>query len=350
VLRIFQTEINNQIAEIDTQRANTYLATQQRSQIAGRVSYWQSQVANLESVINSRGQTPLNFSADPQIQSLTRQLGSSLALEHTYYDQWQCQLYGIAPDGLRCKPGNGPLADNSQQSYAQTKQQVATVNSEITARKNALSSNSSTSAATRFQEAGNALPLARAELQNYRTQQDNLQTQYEATLPRNGLLIRLQALGQLSSGDATVEIARFLIFLLFLVIECLPVTVKLMQRPGNYELALEKASEYELRNVFRRIRASGGLPDATPPAPAGTPGSALDDEAYDLWQHDATMQAGTAYGRGGTMPVGTLAEFPGPATPRTRPEIDLRALGAIGPDDSPGPSGGTQLRFDDGED
>jgi hypothetical protein len=49
------------------------------------------------------------------------------------------------------------------------------------------------------------------------------------------LLLRLQALSNLSSGNLTVEAARFLLFLLFLVIECLPVTVSLFQKPGLYE-------------------------------------------------------------------------------------------------------------------
>jgi hypothetical protein len=50
-----------------------------------------------------------------------------------------------------------------------------------------------------------------------------------------GLLPRLQALSNLSSGNLTAAMARFLLFLLFLVIECLPVTVRLLQKPGLYE-------------------------------------------------------------------------------------------------------------------
>ena len=278
VLRIFQPEINNEIAQLNTQRTNSYLASQQHSQITSKVNYWQTQVTNEQNVINSRGQAPLSFSADPQISSLTKQLDNWVGLEQKYYNQWQCQLYGIAPNGLRCKPGNGPLAQNSHQSYEQARQQIATIDSEITARKNALSSNSTAAAATRLQEAQKALPTAQEELQNYQTQQDNLRNQYESTLPRNGLLIRLQALDALSG----VQIPRFLIFLLFLVIECLPVTVKLMQRPGNYEKALEKASEHELKSAFQSIRDSEGLPGGNARR------ENLDDDARDLWQPTAT--------------------------------------------------------------
>jgi Domain of unknown function (DUF4407) len=349
VLRIFQTEINNEIAQIDTQRANAYIASQQNSQIAAKVNYWQAQVTNLEGVINSRGQTPLNFSADPQIQSLTKQLNTWLGLQQTYYDQWQCQLYGIAPDGLRCKPGNGPLAQNSHGAYEQAKQQVVTINDEIAARKTALSSNGAVAAATRLQEAQGALPQAQAELQNYRSQQDNLRNQYESTLPRNGLLIRLQALGQLSSRNFTVTMARLLIFLLFLVIECLPVTVKLMQRPGNYERALEKASEVELRAAIRDIRESDGIPDETTLAYERVPESRVDDEVREWWQPTVTMPDpdGPMPSQEGTPPPGPFGKYQNPAVPRTLRDLNPQTVNVNGRDDSPEARGGSQLRLDD---
>jgi hypothetical protein len=351
VLRIFQTEINNEIALIDTQQANAYLASQQNSQISAKVNYWQAQVTNLENVINSRGQTPLDFSADPQILSLTKQLDTWLGLEQTYYDQWQCQLYGIAPNGLRCKPGNGPLAQNSHGAYEQAKEQVATITSEITARKTALSSNSVQAAAIRLQEAQNALPQAQAELRSYRNQQDNLRNQYESTLPRNGLLIRLQALGQLSSGDFTVAMARFLIFLLFLVIECLPVTVKLMQRPGNYEQALGKAREVELRSAIRDIRESAGIPDGTTPAYERVPESRADEEVRKYWQPTLTMPAPSGMpGKDRPPPPGPFGEFQGPAIPRALRDLDPQTVGVNGQDDSPEARGGSQLRLDDEDD
>jgi hypothetical protein len=340
VLRIFQPEINNEIAQLNTQRTNSYLTSQQHSQLTAKVNYWQAQVTNLQNVINSRGQAPLSFSADPQISSLTKQLDNWIGLEQEYYNQWQCQLYGIAPNGLRCKPGNGPLAQNSHQSYEQAKQQIATINSEITARKTALSSNSTAAAATRLQAAQKALPIAQAELQNYQTQQDNLRNQYESTLPRNGLLIRLQALDALPG----VQTPRFLIFLLFLVIECLPVTVKLMQRPGNYEKALEKASEYELKHAFQSIRDSEGLP-------GGTARRENLDDASDLWPPTVTTPSPSRMmpGQGRGTPSDTLEEFPGSAMPPARTDMDLRALGVLSPDDSPGARGGIPLRFDDDE-
>ena len=66
VLRIFQSEINAQIAVIKQQRADTFLATQQKSQVNGQVIYWRDDVANLQKVIDSGGEVPLNPATDPQ--------------------------------------------------------------------------------------------------------------------------------------------------------------------------------------------------------------------------------------------------------------------------------------------
>lgn len=254
VLRVFQSEIDTQIAAIKQQQASAFIAQQQRSPVNQQVSFWSNQVASLEKVINSGGQVPLNPSADPDIQSLTRQRTAEIALEQQYYQQWQCQLYG----GPECKPGNGPLAQASQQSFEQAKQQVVAIDSQIAAREKTLSATDVNSQRTRYQQAENALPNAKRELANATAQKDALLSNYENNnLATNGLLIRLQALNELSSKDFTVNATRFLIFLFFLVIECLPVTVKLLQPPGNYENILEATAERELKDARRKIRFGG---------------------------------------------------------------------------------------------
>ena len=265
VLRLFQSEINTQISVIKQQRASTFIAEQQHSTVSQQVTYWRNQVASLQKVVSSGGQQPLNPSADPVVQSLANQRTAELALEQKYYDQWQCQLYG-GPD---CKQGNGVLAQASQQSYAQAAQQVNALTSGITQRQNALSAQDVAAGGTRYQQASGALPGAQKQLAAATAQQDTLRNNFAASnLATNGLLIRLQALNQLSGGDFTLNSARLLIFLFFLVIECLPVTVKLMQQPGNYEEILAATADRELRVARRNIRAQPSTP-----GPPGTPGT-----------------------------------------------------------------------------
>jgi hypothetical protein len=54
-------------------------------------------------------------------------------------------------------------------------------------------------------------------------------------------------------GNSTVSDARLLLLMLFLVIECLPVTVKLLQRPGLYETILSAAARRELNDALQRF-------------------------------------------------------------------------------------------------
>jgi hypothetical protein len=323
VLRIFQPQVNNQVARINAQRTNAYLASPQYRQITAKVNQLQAQVAQQETVTFSSAAALSNLSPDPQIQSLTQQLKLWLGREQKYYNLWQCQLYGTAPNGLRCQPGNGPLAQSNRQAYEQAKQQVAMINSKITERTNELSSDSATVAsAAQYQQASGDLVSVRSQLQHYQTQQANLRDQYASTLPRTGLPIRLQALGELSSGKATLQLAFFLILLLFLWIECLPVMVKLLQGPGSYALALEKASEYEPRRISRRTRPSDGSQDRTAPAYAGAPELAADkDVGGELWQPTATLS-----GHGNTALSAAPVAPAGSAGAPTSRDPDLAAL------------------------
>lgn len=352
VLRIFQPEINNEIAVLDTQRANQYLGSVQASHISALVNEWQTRVTSDETVVNTRGQAPIDFSADKQVQTLTHERDYWSGQEQKYYYNWQCQLYGIAPNGSKCRPGNGPLAQGSQQSYLNAKQQVATLTSQIAAREQSLSANGKATAATRLSEAQADLPKAQQELATARGEQDNLRSQYESTLPKTGLLIRLQALDALSNG-MTLFMARLLIFLLFLVLECLPITVKLMQQPGGYDEALARAQEHEKRRAARLIRASGGLPrtdggypdEGQAPGGVGGPGGT---SLADLWQPPTkVMRDGVATSR---QPFGG-GPFSGQGgEPTTRSDLDWDSLRGVDGGGSLRARGARPLQFDDDDD
>jgi hypothetical protein len=253
VLRIFQSEVNAQIAVIKAQRASAFLAQQQHSQVGQQVTYWRKDVANLQKVIDSGGQVAINPATDPQVQSLNKQRDAEQGLEQRYYQQWQCQLYG--GNGCTVK-GNGPLAQASENSYHQAGAQVSLLTREIHQREQQLSATDAASKHDRLQQANSALPAAQQQLSLAVARQNVLQKNFDAQNESvNGLLIRLEALNQLSGRGFTLNIARLLLFLLFLVIECLPVTVKLLQQPGNYDKILQAAAERELREAQRAYRA-----------------------------------------------------------------------------------------------
>ena len=260
VLRIFQSEIDAQMAVMQQKNYSSFLSNQQSSQVNQQVTTYYAELQQLNTVINSHGAQTGNNAADPQLVAYNNQLTQLQAqlthwtgLKATYYKNYTCQLYG----GADCpKKGDGPAAKASYTSYQQAAQQVTStqaqignVQGEIHQRDQELNSTSAASQQQRYAEALNQRPIVQAEYNTAVQRRNQLQaTFYAQNQASHGILMRLEALSQLSSGNFTVAAARVLLFLLFLVIECLPVTVKLLQRPGQYEAALREAKKAEQRD------------------------------------------------------------------------------------------------------
>jgi hypothetical protein len=261
VLRIFQPEISTQIIMIKQQQAKAFVAAQQDSAVGQQVTKWRSDVNSLEQVISSDGNVQFNTLADPQIQSLTKQRTAEVALKQQYYQEWQCQLYGGT--GCRVHP-NGPLASASHDSYNQAAAQISELTSQIQQRENELSNNNTASARARHEQAASALPGAQKQLNAAMALEEVQLNDFEAqNNAASGLLIDLQALNELSDKNSTLNATRLLLFLLFLMIDTLPIMIKLVQKPGNYEILLRAASERELEDARRVLR--------TPLITAGAP-------------------------------------------------------------------------------
>lgn len=256
VLRIFASEINNQVSVIKENNEAAFLNSQQRSSVGTRVTKWQNTVNDLQKVINSDGAQPINPADDPTIQGLNTELANERKVAATDYHAWQCQLYG----GCGAPKGSGPLAAASEKQYNADEAQVASLTSQISTRKKQLQDSAVSSQASRLQQAKEALPNAKSQLTAARAEQDSLLNSFQVSNgASNGLLIKLQALSQLSAKGGSLEAARWLLFLFFLVIELLPVSVKLLQRPGLYEQVLAEKDRYELREAKWRLR-SGTAP------------------------------------------------------------------------------------------
>ncbi|MGI5161680.1 DUF4407 domain-containing protein [Microbispora sp. CA-102843] len=283
VLQIFQGEINAQIAKIKEREAETFIAQQKQSAVGKDVEGLRKEVADLEKVVSSRGDVPLDPARDPKVKDLTAERANEQKLADQHYKEWQCQLYG----GKSCpKKGDGPLAQDSKRAYDKNKGRIDLLNRQIEARRKELAAGSEAAKASRLESAQAALPKARAELDAALERQTALRESFDnENLAMNGLLIRLRALNEVTGKDGTLSAARGLLFLLFLLIECLPVFVKLMQRPGNYERVLALAEQDE----FRRARGSFAARPANGSVPASAVG-AEDRNLWSIWSRDSGPQ------------------------------------------------------------
>jgi hypothetical protein len=265
VLRIFKSEIDTQIAQIKQDRASSYLSAQQRSAVGQEVARLSATVANLQKEVASGGEVAMDPLKDPKVIALTKERNEAQGQATILYDQWQCQLYG----GAKCpRKGNGPLARTSKSNYLKAKSQVDSLNAQIAQRQRQLTATDKAAKQTRLANAKADLPGVQSRLNTALARQKALQTSFDASNnATNGILIRLQALNEVSGKNLTLRTAHILLFLLFLLIECLPVTVKLMQMPGNYEKILKLRSRQEYRTAQRAMSGliSGGRASASDP-------------------------------------------------------------------------------------
>ena len=72
VLRIFQSEINAQIAKMQQQSYNTFLQQQQASDVAKQVGTYSSELQYLDNVIATHGATTANTASDPETKGVQR--------------------------------------------------------------------------------------------------------------------------------------------------------------------------------------------------------------------------------------------------------------------------------------
>lgn len=317
VLQIFRSEIEAQMVEIKQRRANEFLQEQQRNSVGQEVTRWRNNVAALQKVVTSNGSVPVDASADPRIQALTKSRNDAQKLADKHYREWQCQLYG----GEGCtRKGNGPLARASKTAFDKERGRVADFNGRIESRRGQLTANDEASKATRLQEAKEDLPKAKEQLDAAVQRQNDLQERFDAeNKATNGLLIRLQALDEVSGNNVTLNGARFLLFLLFLLIECLPVAVKLMQRPGAYEKILKLATDKELREARAGYRGERAGRPGRPGRPDGREGQTW--SIRDTW---VTPQPAGDHLDGGYGPQPAPESMPTPPDYRHhRPETDV---------------------------
>ena len=248
VLRIFQSEINNQISIIKETNEATFLTSQQHSPIQTRVTSGRARSTTCNR--SSTRMAPRRLTRRPPGGHRAHHAAQpERKFEVTDYHAWQCQLYG----GCGAPEGDGALAAASQARYDHDAAQITSLTQPDPVARGAVASHrrrvpgeqapaSEECAAERASSAGGG--ASRSELATH-----NFQVTNSAT---NGLLIRLQALSQLYYGNTT-SAARFLLFLLFLVIECLPLTAKLLQRPGIYERIFMAVARRELNSAHQAV-------------------------------------------------------------------------------------------------
>lgn len=249
VLQIFRPEIEHEITILHTQAENVFLAEVRNSQLQQEITRDQKQV-NALTAEASGGEPPAQNS---QLQNTLNQLNQAKSAEANDYKQLQCQLYGGSAGGLPCQAtGNGPLARADQQRYENDVAQV-----------NQLTDTVSSEQAKNKVKAEAQLPAAQKVLQAAQKEEAQAESTFTTQNEKNwGLLIRLRALAVLTSYDSTLNAARWLLYLFFVLIFCMPVIIKVMLNLGPENNAREeqiarqrlRSAEDDLANALSGLK------------------------------------------------------------------------------------------------
>ena len=170
VWKAFQPKISAQITVLE----------QQRAEAATQVRYWTANVADLSAVANSDGTAPLNPSADPQIESLTKQLKTARTSEQHAYEKWLCELTDESCAGGTGTAGAGPTLQADSEAYAQAQAEVAALTRKVQQRETQLTATDAAAVHARYQLAISALPAAWQQLNSAQAQQNQTTNRLQA--------------------------------------------------------------------------------------------------------------------------------------------------------------------------
>ncbi|WP_157963983.1 DUF4407 domain-containing protein [Actinocorallia populi] len=249
VLRIFQPEIETEINKIRQEQTERFQGNLDDGEVGRKIDALEKQEAALLQTIAGGG-TVVNPEEDPQIVALRERLAPLEKTRDENADAATCELTGDkCRDGSR-KSGAGPRYENFRAKQREAERQIREINQQIQDRRDDITATSKTSREQTLREANETLPGVQTQLENLRQIQSDEQMAFEQANEGNtGLLVRLDALNRASAGDFTLGLWRILLFLLFTVIECLPIFVKILQLYGPPNTYEQLAEEHAKRSV-----------------------------------------------------------------------------------------------------
>jgi Domain of unknown function (DUF4407) len=230
VLRIFQPEID---AELPRLHSDNLIAAQQKlDQEFADIAPLQKQVDDLQAVASGQAQPAVD--ADPDVQAAQKQVDEAQAAYDKAAQAAQCELDGSCGTGQR---GGGEAYRGAKARADQAETALNTAKAKLDAATAAANTRISGSAASNRDAATQQLAVLAPQLEQRKQARADRQATLGTSEDRSeGLLARLEALDRLSADNATMRSANWALFLLFLLIEVLPVLVKLLAMVGRETL------------------------------------------------------------------------------------------------------------------
>jgi hypothetical protein len=256
VLRAFQNDISRQVFTINLRDARQSRQEITSGPLQGDVNHLSAQITQEKQIISGHIPSVTNpelATAQALVSTWTTQVSTAQQAANVALEAYECELEGA---GKNCRnassyAGAGPLAHAKDVEYQQALVTLASDKQHLNAASNQLQSAQNSQRALQ----GKVLKADQAEAQaalrgleqRYSQALKELNsTEAKASRVDNlpGLLTQIQALFQLSFSEPALGFAHLFVFLLFFLIEILPVGVKVLLNLGDetpYEVIVSAA-------------------------------------------------------------------------------------------------------------
>jgi hypothetical protein len=226
-LQIFHKEIDTQVVALQAEASDTYQQSLGSDARFAGLPELREKVAREQAVVASGGSADADLAPlHAEVAAAQAAYDAALAAQRELSARAQCELDGTCGTG---RAGTGEAYVQARAAADAQRDVVAAAESDLDAAVAAVSAGASRS----MGQAAADLETDRAELARLTAQQTTLQAAFDETNADNtGILIRLQALSALSDADVTMAVAHYMLALLFICIELLPVLMKMLLNFG----------------------------------------------------------------------------------------------------------------------
>ncbi|MGY2082307.1 DUF4407 domain-containing protein [Blastococcus sp. SYSU DS0539] len=253
-LQVFHKEIDAEIVVMQAEAADAHRQTLEADTRFAGLPELEERIAAQEAIVASGGASDAGLAAvRDAVTTKQAALDSATALSLELDAKAQCELDGTCGTG---DAGTGQAYAQARAAADAQAAVVTTARSELDAAVAAVGAAEGRSA----QLATSSLDGDRAELTRLTAELDRLQAAFDAQNEGSGgILLRLEALDRLGDENGTLAAAQFMLSLLFMCVEVLPVLMKLLLNfspPTAYDrlTALRDSGDVDLEEMAQESR------------------------------------------------------------------------------------------------
>jgi len=255
-LQIFGKEIDTEIVTMQAEDADAYRASLADDARFAHLPELEDRIATSEAVVASGGVADTGLAVvRAEVTARQAALDAAVATSRELDARAQCELDGSCGTG---DAGTGQAYVEARAAADAQQAVVLAARSDLDDAVDSASDAEDRSASL----AASSLETDRAELTRLTAEQDRLQAAFDATNENaGGLLMRLEALDRLGDRNGTLAAAQFMLSLLFMSVEILPVLMKLLLNfspPTAYDrlAALRDDGDVQIEEMAQESRKS----------------------------------------------------------------------------------------------